>query len=299
MANTEYRTVLSYVKAVLSSIDSDEVASCGDTTESRDITDIVRRCYEVLNTTELPEHFTLFKLLDNADAGTDPTVLLRPTGQGSTDLDVSSVIWIRYDCKLSTDTQTKYELIDWLPWEQFIDQQDHLSMSNSNVGEATYASLHSGQSFTFRYTNNARPRHWSSPDDVTIIFDSYDIAVDTTGLQASKTKCWGRLNTLWRRDLVLTDSSDAATMDAIALRLDPESQIILENEAIALAWAEKKQLQNVSAERVAKRANIRNKKQKNALNEQRLPMDDFPNFGRRGRGMNGGPTWTKAQKSGQ
>lgn len=64
------KTVYHYVKAMLASTDSDEVSSVGDTTESRDMVDILRRCYEqIIQTADLPEHYVQTSLKDRVVIG--------------------------------------------------------------------------------------------------------------------------------------------------------------------------------------------------------------------------------------
>lgn len=75
MPADHHKTVYHYVKAMLSSCDSDEVDSVGDTTESRDMVDLLRRCYEqIIQTADLNEHYVMAKLADSMILADDSDV---------------------------------------------------------------------------------------------------------------------------------------------------------------------------------------------------------------------------------
>lgn len=213
---------------------------------------------------------------------------------------LSNVLWIKYDCQVSSDSgEKKFKELIPLPWAEFLNRQAQLDTSDAAVsadtGHLPYTLAE--DNFEMRYRTDAPPTYWSSPDDLSIFFDSFDATINTEGMDEAFTQVYGRKNIRWRYDLDLTDPDDAADMDAIVPVLDPEFQTLLENEAIALAWAEKKQVANVKAEKAARRGMIHNQGVKDGTHAGKNPMDDFPDFGRRGRGGRG-PTFTKSQRSG-
>jgi hypothetical protein len=82
-------TLLQYVQNILSALDSDEVNSISDTTESLQVAEIVRTAYfNILNRIHLPEHkqFIQFTGSDNVLA---PVLMTFPTG-------VADIEWVKY-----------------------------------------------------------------------------------------------------------------------------------------------------------------------------------------------------------
>lgn len=82
-------TLLQMVQNVLSRLDSDEVNSISDTTESMQVANIIQnKYYDILARGELPEHTQLFQLTPSGDS-TKPTLMYVPAG-------VSRIDWIKY-----------------------------------------------------------------------------------------------------------------------------------------------------------------------------------------------------------
>src|ERR1700704_6434506 len=84
------RTLLDYTQSILSSLNSAEVNSISDTTESLQVAEILRTTYyNILGRAELPEHEKLFQLTSSADP-TKPVLMFRPN-EG-----VAKLNWIQY-----------------------------------------------------------------------------------------------------------------------------------------------------------------------------------------------------------
>ena len=128
-------------------------------------------------------------------------------------------------------------------------------------------------SFTFNFINDKAPVYYTTVDDNTVIFDSYDSAVDST-LQSSKTVCSGSRATVFAEE------------DSTVLNLQPHQFALLLNEAKSLAWEELKQTRHIKAETTARRNWIHQIKTKESI-----PVGEFtkgtsffeklPNFGRK------------------
>ena len=92
------RTLLDMTQNILSSLNSDEVNSIGDTTESTQVAEIIRTTYyNILGRAELPEHQKLINLSSATNAGL-PTVMYRPL-EGVVKID-----WIKYYDTNPTDS---------------------------------------------------------------------------------------------------------------------------------------------------------------------------------------------------
>lgn len=216
---------------------------------------------------------------------------------------IESILWIKFNTATQDERdndESKWTDLIYMPWKEFETRQLMLDNTASNVDwddgvRLPYARDDLG-GMTIKWTTDAPPQFWSTPDDLCIFFDSYDSTVNPEGVLPSYTQIYGRRDIRWRYDLDLTDADDADIMDDVVVVLDPEYQTILENEAIALAWAEKKQTQHVTAEKAARRGLIRNQGTKEEY-QGGQPMDKFPDYGRKGRGGRG-PYFTKGQRSG-
>lgn len=92
------QSLLTIVQNILSSLDSDEVNSISDTTESLQIANIVQnKYYDILSRGDLPENEDLFQLTPSNDT-TKPTLMTIPSGTGR-------INWIKYFDSNPNDSQ--------------------------------------------------------------------------------------------------------------------------------------------------------------------------------------------------
>lgn len=253
-------TLLEITQEILSSMDSDEVNSISDTTESAQVATIIRRVYyDIVSRTSLPEHFELFELTASGDSS-KPTLMYRPAK-------VNQLIWLKYDKQMLGDTASNYELVNYMPPTEFANMMHSLNTDETDV--ASFDHTISGDSITFLYRNDKAPDWWTSFDDYTFVFDSFDAEVDTT-LQKTKTVCYGLVGVDW------------TLADGFYPDLDAQQFPLLVNEAKSLAWAELKQAQHMKAEQSARRQWIHLQQSKNALPSKRGEFfSQLPNYGRK------------------
>jgi hypothetical protein len=257
---SEY-TLLDYVQTILSSMDSEEVNSITDTTESLQVANIVKTVFNDLQSRlDLPEHYTLFELNASGD-DTQPVLMTRPS-------DVMTIIWVQYDKVLDGDTDPVYQKLTFLPLDEFLRMQDALLVSDTEVASFDYTPTGTTDSITFIYRNDKAPDYYTTFDDLTLIFDSYDSDVDTT-LQKTKTRCYGR------KEKEFTMSNSYVPF------LDRDASTLLLNEAKVLAFAELKQVDNPVARQWANRGWVKSQKNKRGINNLRNELDRAPNYGRR------------------
>lgn len=253
-------TLLDYTQAILSSLDSDEVNSISDTVESAQVVKILKTVYEqIVAKNDLSEHYDLYQLEASGD-NTKPTKMTRPT-------DVHSLEWIKYNVETASNTDDYYRVIQFLPLDEFLDRMHQLVESDDTVG--TFTETIGTSDIKFFYRNDVAPCYWTTFDDHTIIFDSYDSAVDTT-LQKAKTLAYGKKAQTW------TES------DSFVPFIDSEFAVYLLNEAKALAFAELKQTQHAKAEQSSRKLEIDLQKKKRSLDRNRRELDRMPNYARNG-----------------
>jgi hypothetical protein len=174
---------------------------------------------------------------------------------------VQRIDWIKYNVRTSTDTTDRYAYVTILPLAQFLEQIDDLNTTETNIGSFTQNSI------TFYYRNDVAPCYCTIVDDVYIIFDAYDSAVEST-LQTGKTKCFA--NTIPTFSLV-----DTAIPD-----LDDQQFPLLLNEATSVAFVDLKQMPNEKAEQESRRQ-WRTLERTKALTRVPSPFDALPHFGRK------------------
>lgn len=169
------KTLLELVQLVLNDIDGDEVNSIDDTVESQQAAVLIGSVYEsIMNTKDWPHLRSLAKL--NASGTTD-----RPTHMTAPD-NIKRIDFIKYNTKRLTDTKNVYTDIKYKYPDEFINILNHRSSDDASV-----TSVEDTSGVILHIKNDRPPTFYTSFDDQTLIFDSYDSAVDNT-LQSSKTQ---------------------------------------------------------------------------------------------------------------
>ena len=252
-------TLLQLTQEIMSSLDSDEVNSINDTSESLQVARIIRQAYfDLVEDSKTPKHYTVFELNASGDA-TKPTLMTIPS-------DINKIEWIKYNIITSTETAPNYVEIQFLPKGTFFEQMYAMSTDESYIDTFDISTVDSS-TVAVMYRNDKAPQYYTNLDNYNIIFDSYDATVDTT-LQKSKTVCYGRKS-------ITFDLSDSTTPD-----LDDSLYPRLLNDAKELAFAELKSVSHAIANRNSKRARSRSLYDKYRT-EKESDFDQLPYFGRR------------------
>lgn len=264
-------TLLDIVQTILSSLDSDEVNSIGDSVEAQQAAIIARTSYmEIATRGGLRESKTLFELEASNDINL-PTVMYRPS-------DIQNVDWIKYNRATAADPMPQFEIIPYLCLEDFLDRMYGFPTDMDNTGTGT---LQIGDdSITIMWKNDIGPSYWTSYNDNILLFDSYDSVVDDT-LKKNKVIGYGQSGFEFRME------------DTFVPNLDEIQHQLWLNESKSLAWAELKQTQHGKAEMGARKGWVNLMKSKRALPTHTSELDKAPNYSR---GANGGlyrRTYTK------
>lgn len=253
-------SLLDLTQEIMASMDSDEVNSISDTTESTQVARIIRQAYfDLIDDLNPPEHYSIFELEASLDA-TKPTVMYTP-------IDINSVLWVKYDCKRFGDTNSDFREITFMPTHLFLDRMYRLNSEEDNVGTYTIGTVNNS-AIEVKYVSDKAPNYYTVfGDDKTIIFDSYDSKVETT-LQKSKTACYGK-----KAVVFLLEDSFIPDLD------EPFFPRLL-NEAKMLAFAELKSVNHEIANRNAKRSRNRSAARKYRVKIE-SDFDQLPYFGRK------------------
>ena len=191
-------TLLEIVSDILNDIDGDEVGSISDTIESLQVANIVKSTYLSLSSNKNWSYQRkLFELTASGD-NLLPTVMYVPTTYKRVDK-------ITYNIRKLTDTRDKYQDITYLEPEEFLYRTNQFNSAASNVLTITDTN-----GVTYYVKNDKEPQWYTSFDDVTLVFDSFDIEVDST-LQSNKTQAIGyEQNTFSIDDLFVPSMPDEA-----------------------------------------------------------------------------------------
>lgn len=245
-------TLLDMVQDILSDMDSDEVNSISDTVEALQVAQIIKSTYyNIIDGRDYPFLHELFQL-DSSGTLAKPTHLKLPET-------IIDLIWIKYNKKKAGETRNRYEKVIYKTPEEFLDIINVRDSSSSKVKvvlDPTGVELN--------ILNDKAPEYFTTFDDETLVFDSYDSSVDST-LQNSKLQCYGKRSVAFLIE-------DSFTPD-----LPVQMFSYLHNEAKSTCFARLKQLPDAKSEQAAV-----SQKRKMSQDAWRVSKGiKYPNYGRK------------------
>jgi len=247
-------TLLELTQDILSDMDSDEVNSINDTVEALQVAQILKTTYfEILNDGDWP-HLGQLMQLDASGSSAKPTHMTMPDA-------VRYMKWVKYNKKKSTDTKDKYAEVTYQTPEDFLNQVNYRDSSADNI---KVVSDDSGVQLLI--LDDTAPTYYTSFDNDTIVFDSYDSVVDAT-LKKSKTQTY-----------VYKEPTFSLT-DTYVPDLPAKAFPYLLAEAKSVAFNVLKQSANPKEEQ-------RSARQKRRLSQERWRLEggiSYPSYGRRGK----------------
>lgn len=250
-------TLLQLTQDILSSMDSDEINSITDTSESEQVVTVIKTVYDdIISRGDFSKQKTLFNL-DASGTTAKPVLMTKPSTMHDID-------WIKYNKIEEDGDDPVWVEIKYLPIEDFILRSHFLLPSDDNVAAMSHTT--DGFTFSFNYYTDVGPTYYTSFNDNTLIFDAFDSDVDST-LQVSKTLCFGE------------KAATFSETDSWVPNLHPHQFALLLNEAKSLAWAELKQTSHAKAENSARKNWIRLQKTKRTVPDGEY--DTGPNYGRK------------------
>lgn len=249
-------TLVELVQRILESMDSDEVSSINDTVEALAVANIVKECYfNIVGKLDLPELDSIFQLTGSGNSD-QPCLMYLPSNV----LDLDKV---KYNSG-STNDPVWYDL-KFVTLDDYLDNMSSLDTDDDNVGTMSY--VEDGQTFVFKFRNDELPSTYTSFNDRTLLFDSYDSAVNTT-LVGAKTMCYGAIEPTF------------TLSDTFTPNLDPRQFDLLLNSAKAQAFVELKQIQNPKAEDKERKGQINAQRTKHAI-DRRGGSKTYRGYGRK------------------
>lgn len=167
------KTVLEITQKILNDMDGDEVNSISDTTEAGQVAEIVESVYtNMMSNTTWPHTRRAVGVTPASDNNYPTHMTLNEN--------VKELISIRYDVRKNGDTRKAYQVMKYLDPDEFLTR---LNARNSDADNVIVVEDYSG--IELLILDDTGPQYFTSFDDTTLVFDSYDSEVDAT-LQQSK-----------------------------------------------------------------------------------------------------------------
>lgn len=246
------RTVLEFVQDILSYMEADIVNDISETEESEMVLTVLENTfYDIVDEFQFPHKHLNFQL--NPSGTTDKPTHMTLSGG------ISKVEQVLYNKLDSASDPTNYESVTHMTPKQFMNLINQRNSSDSNVDK-----ISDDSGVTFLIINDANPTYWTSFDDETLVFDSYDSNLDSW-LQASKTWCTG-----WKRPTFTSSNSHKPD-------LPEHMEQYFFNEACSIAYVNYKQASNPKVEQRAQR------QRRSTLNTWRRAGNQIkvPHYGRK------------------
>lgn len=169
-------TLLEMVTDILSDMDSDPVTTYTETVESKQIAQIIKTCYfNIVDSREWPHFMKTFTITESSVA--TPTHMTLATT-------VKSLKYVKYNTRTSGGSYDTYNLVRFLEPQRFMDILD------ARTSGASITVITDANNIKYKILTNIAPTYYTTFDEQTIIFDSYDSGIDTY-LRTTKTQCYG------------------------------------------------------------------------------------------------------------
>ena len=168
------QTLLEIVKDIANDIDTDEVNSINDTTESQQIAKIVKSTYEAIMSNRNWPHTARLVRMSSSTDNTKPNIM-------TFNENIKELISVYYNKAKRGETRLRYEAVKYIEPDDMLRVFYGRNSNNDTVDVITDGNQ------VYIIQNNKAPDYFTSFDDNTLVFDSYDRAVDSI-LQTSKTQ---------------------------------------------------------------------------------------------------------------
>lgn len=257
--------LLAITQEILSDMNSDNVNSIFDTEESEQVATIVRSAfYAMINTREWPHLRQSVQVVPSSNDAL-------PTHMYVED-DYQRLVTLNYNCAKNGETRKRYRSISYRHPDEF------LQLTNQNNSDASNVDIildSSGVELLIR--NDSAPSYFTSFDDKTLIFNSYDKDVDDN-LQNSKVQAVAYIIPSW-------EMADDFIPD-----LPDEAFTALVEDAKSKAQYKLKQMEDAPSAAEARR-------QQRWLSQKSWKVHDpmrYADYGRKGRKMYRDPTFDRS-----
>ena len=244
--------LLDITQEILNEMDGDPVNSIYDTEESEQVANVVRSTYRAMvSTNNWPSHRRLTKVVPYSNDELPTHMKLAP--------EVKELVSIHYNSAKIDDTRKIYDKVDYCHPDDFLRRTNQRNTDSTDTDVIVDPS-----GVELLIINNKAPTYFTSFDDTTVVFDSYDNEVDNS-LQSSKVQTVAYVMT----ELGFTDE---AVPD-----LPPDALTGLVEEAKSRCQAKIRQFNDVKSEQESQR-------QRRFLSRKSWRANGgvrYPNYGRK------------------
>ena len=169
------KTLLEMVQSILNDMDSEAVNTINESVEAQQIASVIEDVYyNIVAARNIPEHQQLLKMT-SLSSSIRPTHFQYPTN-------TREIVSLKYN----TDTQGKVNFQEIY----FVEPMDFLSRMPYNASSGVLVVPDVNSSISLAIFNDRMPTYYTSFDDLHVVLNAYDAAIDTT-LQESKTMAYG------------------------------------------------------------------------------------------------------------
>lgn len=251
-------TLLEIVQNILSDLDSDEVNSISDTTESLQVANIVRTKYnDIVSRSSMPEHTKLIQLTASGDTN-KPVLMYAPAL-------TNEIEWVKYFNADSELNVREFEYIHVVPVEEFLRIVNQFNPTDDNVVSWTFTE--GPYSFNLNYMNDRQPTHCCVLENYYFLFDSFNAGIEST-LETTNSMVYAQI----MPPFMMTDT--------FIPDLDDRTFALLIAESKANAYVTLKQTVNPLIAQETKRQWSSVQKNKSLINRPNY-FDQLPHFGRK------------------
>jgi hypothetical protein len=244
------KTLLEIVQIILSKMDSDEVNSIGDTTESLQVAQEVETTFnELMSNWNLPERGKLISFDSLADPDNRPNYLK------AKDL-VDNIEFLMYN--IGTEDEPDYKRITYMNPKDFL-----LYVVENTQGSSTMV-VEDFNGAKFPIKTDQHPNYYTTFDDTYFVFDAFNSTVDDT-LQESKAFAFAQV--------IPEFSLDDDYVPEIPAKYFP----LLISEAASMCFINHKQAPNSKEEQRSRRQMVRHQNNRRRTDDAK---PEGPDYGR-------------------
>lgn len=220
-------TLLEMVQDIHNDLDLDFINSIDDTVEAAQVAQIIKTTYfAMMSNRNWPHLRKLVSLTPSNNSGLPTHMIVQDN--------VKELDFINYNCIKNGETRLRYKPMRWLEPDAFLRKQNALNSDNVNTSIVTDTT-----GIQLQILTNKNPEFYTSFDDKTLVFDSYDTSVENT-LQESKVQAMAYVMPSWSQtDSFVPDLPEEAFMSLLeeskskaALKLKQEADQKAEQESI-------------------------------------------------------------------
>lgn len=208
-------------------------------------------------------------LANNVQSGTTIVNQLTGTSGGAGTYTVTNNQSVGITDMTLTVTSPDWNPVYYLPTEEFFLLTQSYSPSTGDVLVYSYTNPN-GQVFNVNVKADIAPTWYTTLDDNTFLFDSFDNSVDLTGLTGIKTLAYGQQGTVFSQS------------DGFVPPLEDHQFSLLLQAATARAWVQLKQQANPKAEQSERRQWVHLQKTRRNIPTRVPAVASLPDYGRRG-----------------